>query len=177
MLVVPTQPDRVNGSTTAPAAAVNATATQHSLSGVMLHEARRQLGGRARSTGPPFVASDGPHDLYADGITWRFLHDRRVAVPMARPPAVAAPGSMVRGRIRRVPRAMPGCPWHASPGTGGYRLPLVGDPAMGDVPGPSLGGSRHPILVIFRPSSGFRGRHAALRSVPSSRGSALVPTW
>jgi hypothetical protein len=48
MLVVPTQPDRVNGSTTAPAAAVNATATQHSLSGVMLHEARRQLGGRAR---------------------------------------------------------------------------------------------------------------------------------
>jgi hypothetical protein len=89
---MPTQPDRVNGSTTAPAAAVNATATQHSLSGVMLHEARRQLGGRARSTGPPFVASDGPHDLYADGITWRFLHDRRVAVPMARPPAVAAPG-------------------------------------------------------------------------------------
>jgi phytoene dehydrogenase-like protein len=75
---------------------------------VTLHEARRQLGGRARSTGPPFVANDGPHDIYADGITWRFLHDRRVAVPVARPPAVAAPGSMVRGRIRRMPRAMLG---------------------------------------------------------------------
>ena len=50
---------------------------------VTLHEARSQLGGRARSTGPPFVANDGPHGLYADGITWRFLLDRRVAKPPA----------------------------------------------------------------------------------------------
>jgi NAD(P)-binding Rossmann-like domain len=73
---------------------------------VTLHEARRQLGGRARSTGPPFVANDGPHGLYADGITWRFLLDRRVAVPVARPPA-GGTRFHVAGRIRRMPpRAM-----------------------------------------------------------------------
>ena len=73
---------------------------------VMLHEARRQLGGRARSTGPPFVANDGPHGLYADGVTWRFLLDRRVAVPVARPPAGGS-RFHVGGRIRRMPpRAM-----------------------------------------------------------------------
>jgi phytoene dehydrogenase-like protein len=73
---------------------------------VTLHEARRQLGGRARSTGPPFVANDGPHGLYADGITWRFLLDRRVAVPVARPPAGGS-RFYVAGRIRRMPpRAM-----------------------------------------------------------------------
>jgi hypothetical protein len=73
---------------------------------VTLHEARRQLGGRARSTGPPFVANDGPHGLYADGITWQFLLDRRVTVPVARPPADGT-RFHVGGRIRRMPpRAM-----------------------------------------------------------------------
>jgi phytoene dehydrogenase-like protein len=73
---------------------------------VTLHEARRQLGGRARSTAPPFVANDGPHGLYADGITWQFLLDRRVAVPMAMPPAGGS-RFHVGGRIRRMPpRAM-----------------------------------------------------------------------
>jgi cation diffusion facilitator CzcD-associated flavoprotein CzcO len=65
---------------------------------VTLHEARRQLGGRARSTGPPFVANDGPHGLYADGITC---------------------GDAA------------GVPWHAPPGAGGKRFPLLGDPAVG----------------------------------------------
>jgi choline dehydrogenase-like flavoprotein len=73
---------------------------------VTLHEARRQLGGRARSTAPPFVANDGPHGLYADGITWQFLLDRRVAVPTAMPPAGGS-RFHVGGRIRRMlPRAM-----------------------------------------------------------------------
>jgi hypothetical protein len=69
---------------------------------VTLHEARRQLGGRARSTGPPFVANDGPHGLYADGITWRFLSERRIAVPVARPPMGGA-RFHVGGRVRRTP--------------------------------------------------------------------------
>jgi hypothetical protein len=73
---------------------------------VTLHEANRQLGGRARTTGPPFLANDGPHGLYADGITWRFLRDRQIAVPAARPPAGGS-RFHVGGRIRRMPpRAM-----------------------------------------------------------------------
>src|SRR6266536_718090 len=44
----------------------------------VLHEANRRLGGRAGSTGPPFIANHGPHGLYADGITWRFLRERRI---------------------------------------------------------------------------------------------------
>jgi glycine/D-amino acid oxidase-like deaminating enzyme len=69
---------------------------------VSLHEAHQRLGGRARTTGPPFIANDGPHGLYADGITWRFLLDRRIAVPVARPP-MGGTRFHHEGRIRRAP--------------------------------------------------------------------------
>jgi hypothetical protein len=32
-------------------------------------EATRQLGGRAGSTGPPFIADDGPHGPYGTATT------------------------------------------------------------------------------------------------------------
>ena len=69
---------------------------------VVLREAAGRLGGRAGSTGPPFVANHGPHGLYADGVTWRFLHERRITVPTARPPAGGA-RFRCHGKIRRTP--------------------------------------------------------------------------
>ena len=43
---------------------------------VTLLEAHRTLGGRARSTEPPYVANDGPHVLYSDSSPYAWL-DRR----------------------------------------------------------------------------------------------------
>jgi phytoene dehydrogenase-like protein len=43
---------------------------------VHLDEAHQTLGGRARSTSPPFVANDDPHALYDNGPLW-LHHDRR----------------------------------------------------------------------------------------------------
>ena len=45
---------------------------------VVLHEAHRELGGRARATHPPYVAHQGPHVLYADGPWWAWLQERRL---------------------------------------------------------------------------------------------------
>jgi FAD dependent oxidoreductase len=48
---------------------------------VVLHEAHRKLGGRARATLPPYVAHQGPHVLYADGPWWAWLRERRLTGP------------------------------------------------------------------------------------------------
>jgi len=69
---------------------------------VVLHEARRQLGGRARSAEPPYIANQGPHGLYTDGVTWRFLLDRRITVPVTRPP-MGGTRFHHEGKIRRTP--------------------------------------------------------------------------
>lgn len=53
---------------------------------VRLLEAHEQLGGRGRSTDGPFVANFGPHVLYANGALWRFLRERELLPPVARPP-------------------------------------------------------------------------------------------
>jgi len=53
---------------------------------VRLLEAHEQLGGRGRSTEGPFVANFGPHVLYANGTLWRFLRERELLPPVARPP-------------------------------------------------------------------------------------------
>lgn len=69
---------------------------------VRLLEAHERLGGRGRATEPPFVANFGPHVLYANGALWRFLRERELLPPVARPPLT---GIFFRagGRRRRVP--------------------------------------------------------------------------
>ena len=43
---------------------------------VRLLEAHDTLGGRARTSPPPYVAHEGPHVLYSDGPTWAWLARR-----------------------------------------------------------------------------------------------------
>lgn len=43
---------------------------------VVVHEAHRSLGGRARTTAAPWIAHEGPHVFYADGPHWRWLVER-----------------------------------------------------------------------------------------------------
>ncbi|MBX6381849.1 MAG: NAD(P)-binding protein [Microbispora sp.] len=64
---------------------------------VVLHEAHHTLGGRARSTAAPYVANDGTHVFYADGLPWRWLDERG----LVRPYAAQRPGCLVRTRFRR----------------------------------------------------------------------------
>jgi phytoene dehydrogenase-like protein len=73
---------------------------------VVLHEAHRTLGGRARSTAAPFIANDGPHVWYSDGEAWRWL-DARGLVPAAKLSLAAAKALRFRhgGRLHRAPSA------------------------------------------------------------------------
>ncbi len=52
---------------------------------VTLYEAHRTLGGRARSTEPPYVANEGTHVFYSDGEPFRWLARRRLVQPFTRP--------------------------------------------------------------------------------------------
>jgi NAD(P)-binding Rossmann-like domain len=72
---------------------------------VYLHEAHQTLGGRARSSGPPYVAHDGPHVLYDDGPLWAWLAERDLIGPAARAPVRALAGFRFRrqGQLRRLP--------------------------------------------------------------------------
>lgn len=72
---------------------------------VRLHEAHRTLGGRARTSAPPFVAHQGPHVLYDDGPLWAWLHQRDLVGPTAHVPLRALGGIRFRwrGRLRRRP--------------------------------------------------------------------------
>jgi len=69
---------------------------------VRLLEAHAELGGRGRATQGPFVANFGPHVLYANGTLWRFLRERDLLPPMARPP-LGSVRFRVAGRLRRTP--------------------------------------------------------------------------
>ncbi|MGI8901431.1 MAG: FAD-dependent oxidoreductase [Nocardioides sp.] len=53
---------------------------------VTLFEAHSLLGGRARSTDGPFVANLGPHALYDDGATWKWLAARNLVGRARRSP-------------------------------------------------------------------------------------------
>lgn len=75
---------------------------------VTLYEAGAELGGRARSTRPPFVANDGPHAVYDDGATWRWLNERGLAQPAARLPVAALGRLRVRLGGRRRATVPPG---------------------------------------------------------------------
>ncbi|WP_017588389.1 FAD-dependent oxidoreductase [Nocardiopsis ganjiahuensis] len=65
---------------------------------VTLLEAHRTLGGRARSTEPPYVANDGPHVLYSDSAPYAWLDRRGLVPPSKALPLRAALG--VRWRYR-----------------------------------------------------------------------------
>jgi NAD(P)-binding Rossmann-like domain len=70
---------------------------------VRLLEAHETLGGRGRSTTDgPFVANVGPHVLYANGTLWRFMRERDLLPPTARPP-LGPIRFRARGRLRRLP--------------------------------------------------------------------------
>ena len=51
---------------------------------VVLQEAHRELGGRARALPPPYVAHEGPHAFYADGPHWTWLAERDLLGPVSR---------------------------------------------------------------------------------------------
>jgi phytoene dehydrogenase-like protein len=74
---------------------------------VHLYEAHQSLGGRARSTPPPFVANDGPHALYDNGPLWPWLIQRDLIGRPARPSLSALAASRFRwqGRLRHRPPA------------------------------------------------------------------------
>lgn len=74
---------------------------------VTLYEAHRTLGGRARSTEPPYVANDGTHAFYSDGEPFRWLARRGLVQPFTRPTVRELRLARFRheGRLRAVPPA------------------------------------------------------------------------
>jgi phytoene dehydrogenase-like protein len=48
---------------------------------VVVHEAHREIGGRARATPPPYIAHEGGHAFYADGPHWTWLTERDLVGP------------------------------------------------------------------------------------------------
>jgi phytoene dehydrogenase-like protein len=67
---------------------------------VLLLEAHRQLGGRARSLEGPYKANLGPHALYCDGPQWAWLAERGLIPPHARPQLTGV-RFRLRGAVRR----------------------------------------------------------------------------
>ena len=82
---------------------VSAIAAREAGLDVRLLESKRELGGRARSTPAPYVANWGPHALYADGPMWKWLDERGLARPSAKPPLQHALLFRQDGKLRRLP--------------------------------------------------------------------------
>jgi phytoene dehydrogenase-like protein len=82
---------------------VSAIAAREAGLDVRLLESKRELGGRARSTPAPYVANWGPHALYADGPMWKWLDERGLARPSAKPPLRHALLFRQDGKLRRLP--------------------------------------------------------------------------
>jgi phytoene dehydrogenase-like protein len=74
---------------------------------VTIHEAHHRLGGRARTSAPPYRANLGPHVLYDDGPFWTWLAERGLVDPTFAPrvPPSALPAVWFResGERRRTP--------------------------------------------------------------------------
>ncbi len=70
---------------------------------VTLYEARKELGGRARTTRGPHRANWGPHVIYSDGPLWAWLDQRGLARPARRAPTIARIVFRVDGRGRTLP--------------------------------------------------------------------------
>ena len=69
---------------------------------VQLLEAHEALGGRARTSDPPYRANLGPHAIYRDGSNWAWFAERELIPPFARPPL-----SGLRFRYQGVSRRTP----------------------------------------------------------------------
>jgi len=69
---------------------------------VRLLEAHEQLGGRARSTDGPYKANLGPHAILASSPFWRWLGERDLIPPYARP-RLSGVRFRWENEIRRVP--------------------------------------------------------------------------
>ena len=74
---------------------------------VVLREAHRDLGGRARATAGPYIAHEGPHAFYCDGPHWSWLADRDLLGPVARVSLREVRTARLRrhGRLRALPPA------------------------------------------------------------------------
>jgi hypothetical protein len=72
----------IGGGVAGLAAAI--TCAEHGAS-VELFEARDSLGGRARSHAGPYKTNLGPHAIYKDGALWKWLSERNLMPPLARP--------------------------------------------------------------------------------------------
>jgi phytoene dehydrogenase-like protein len=70
---------------------------------VTILEARKELGGRARTTPGAYRANWGPHVVYSDGPLWAWLDQRGLARPARRSPAVPRFVVRIDGRARRLP--------------------------------------------------------------------------
>ncbi|WP_328318209.1 FAD-dependent oxidoreductase [Streptomyces sp. NBC_00388] len=72
---------------------------------VTLYEAHRTLGGRARTTGAPYRANEGPHALYSGGPHWGWLKQQGLLGPVAAVPALESARLRLhhRGALRRTP--------------------------------------------------------------------------
>jgi phytoene dehydrogenase-like protein len=73
---------------------------------VLLLEAHRQVGGRARSLNGSYKANLGPHALYRDGPQWAWLAERKLIPPYAKPSLVGA-RFRLEGTVRRTPSVRP----------------------------------------------------------------------
>ncbi|WP_017598495.1 phytoene desaturase family protein [Nocardiopsis lucentensis] len=74
---------------------------------VTLWESHERLGGRARSTEPPYVVNDGPHALYSDGAPYTWLAERGLLPPVCEPTRAFLARTRFRhgGRVGRLPSA------------------------------------------------------------------------
>lgn len=70
---------------------------------VTLYEGHKELGGRARTTPPPYRANWGPHVLYADGQFWAWLARRGLTGRAHRIPGVPKTVFRVDGELQMVP--------------------------------------------------------------------------
>ena len=70
---------------------------------VVVHEAHATLGGRARTSEPPWLAHEGPHAFYADGPHWHWLVERDLVGPLATAPAARGPRRAVPPRRAPAP--------------------------------------------------------------------------
>ncbi len=112
---------------------------------VRLFEAHEELGGRARSTDGSYKANLGPHAIYAGGVLWKWLTQRGLMPPLARPLltgvrfhydgavqrtpplSLIPPGLRLRGRMAPVDQDFRS--WvtdHADERTAGYLSALAG---------------------------------------------------